>query len=231
VQDQLAHVIGTESMLAGERAPAAPDLATAPHVRNDIGQRNEAWVASLRPGPPTAVLARFRAVVALRLEQLRSRSTEEFDAIGPSPVGPVPYREFMNIRVMDNWAHEQDIRRAVGRPGHRSGPVVEHSLARFVPAMAFVVGKKAAAPDGTSVVFDLTGDAPRRFAVVVSGGRAALAEVPPSPTVTLRLDVETWWCLALGRSEGPTVRAAGDVTIEGDGELGQRVIDNLTFMI
>jgi uncharacterized protein (TIGR03083 family) len=232
VQDQLAHVIGTESMLAGERPPTPPpDLVAAPHVHTDIGRLNEAWVASLRAEPPAAVLSRFRAITEVRLEQLRSRSTEDFDAIGPSPVGQVPYREFMDVRVMDNWVHEQDIRRAVGRPGHRSGPVVEQSLARLVPAMAFVVGKKAAAPDGMSVVFDLTGETPRRFAVVMSGGRAALAEVPPSPTVTLRVDAEAWWCLALGRRDGPAMRSAGVVEIQGDQQLGERVIDNLTFMV
>jgi uncharacterized protein (TIGR03083 family) len=231
VQDQLAHLIGTESMLAGDPAPPQPEEEPAPHVRNEIGRANEAWVASMRELPPEAVLQRFREIAARRIAQLRAAGREVFDALGPSPVGQVPYREFMSVRVMDNWVHEQDIRRAVGQPGHRTGPVADHALARFEPAMAFVVGKKAGAPDGTSVRFELAGDAPRRIDVVVRGGRAVVAEAPESPTVTLRLDVETWWCLALGRRDGPTARAAGDVVIEGDTELGARIIDNLAFMI
>jgi len=233
VQDQLAHLVGTESMLAGD--PAPPDAGDDPaHVHNDIGRANEAWIASMRDLPPSEVLARFRAVTARRLDQLRAGGPDLFDALGPSPVGRVPYREFMNVRVMDHWVHEQDIRRAVGRPGHRSGPVVEHALTRFEPAMAFVVGKKAAAPEGTSVRFELGGEAPRRIDVAVRDGRAVLAvppDAPDAPTVTLRLDVETWWCLALGRRDGPTALAVGDVVVDGDIALGERIVENLTFMI
>jgi uncharacterized protein (TIGR03083 family) len=234
VQDQLAHLVGTESMLAGDPAPPDASGDEPAHVRNEIGRANEAWIASMRDLPPGEVLTRFRAITARRLDQLRAGGPELFEALGPSPVGRVPYREFMNVRVMDHWVHEQDIRRAAGRPGHRSGPVVEHSLARFEPAMAFVVGKKAAAPEGTSVRFELGGEAPRRIDVAVRDGRAVLA-VPPdagqAPTVTLRLDVETWWCLALGRRDGPSALAAGDVVLDGDIALGERIVDNLTFMI
>jgi hypothetical protein len=30
----------------------------------------------------------------------------------------------MHIRIFDCWVHEQDMRRATGRPGHLTGPVV-----------------------------------------------------------------------------------------------------------
>jgi hypothetical protein len=30
---------------------------------------------------------------------------------------------------MDNWSHEPDIRRAVGRPGHTEGPAVQQAVA------------------------------------------------------------------------------------------------------
>jgi uncharacterized protein (TIGR03083 family) len=185
----------------------------------------------MRSLPPADVLARWREVSAQRVDQLRSAPPERFDELGPSPVGQVPYREFMAVRVMDCWSHEQDIRRAVGKPGHRAGPIVEHSLDRFVSGMPFVVGKKAGAPDGTSVVFELSGDAPRTIAVTVADGRAKVVDGAPSPTVRLAMDVETWWCLCLGRWDGPTVRAKGLVTIEGDRALGEKVVDSMTFMI
>jgi uncharacterized protein (TIGR03083 family) len=232
VQDQLAHLIGTESMLAGRPGPGgAEETANLPHVHNPIGAANEAWVISMRSLPPADVLARWREVSAQRVDQLRSAPPERFDELGPSPVGQVPYREFMAVRVMDCWSHEQDIRRAVGKPGHRAGPIVEHSLDRFVSGMPFVVGKKAGAPDGTSVVFELSGDAPRTIAVTVADGRAKVVDDAPSPTVRLAMDAETWWCLCLGRWDGPTVRAKGLVTIDGDRALGEKVVDSMTFMI
>jgi len=232
VKDQVAHLIGTESALAGEPSPPPPpSLADAGHVHNEIGRSNEAWVASLRATPPGRVLGRFREITTVRLEQLRASSREDFDALGPSPVGRVPYREFMSVRLMDNWVHEQDIRRAVARGGHRQGPVVDGVLARFVGAMPFVVGKKVGAANGSSVVFDLDGETRLRFAVVVDEGRASIAEPPERATATLHLGTETWWCLALGRGHGADVTASGGVSIDGDDELAHRVIDNLAFMI
>ena len=45
VQDIVAHMVGTESMLAGETAPEAKrDLRESDHVRNDIAAMNEQWV-------------------------------------------------------------------------------------------------------------------------------------------------------------------------------------------
>jgi uncharacterized protein (TIGR03083 family) len=188
-------------------------------------------VASLRPCSAVEVLATFRTLAAERLDQLRSYPVERFDEEGPSPVGRVPYRDFMAVRAMDTWVHEQDIRRAVGRPGHRSGPVVEVALQRFAAAMPFVVGKGAAAPDGSSVLFRLHGDSARDLALAVTDGRARLVGAPPAqPTVTLAMTTETWWCLGLGRWDGERARAEG-LVIEGDRALGERIVDRLAFMI
>ena len=60
VQDVVAHVIGTESMLLGDPAPEV-EVTAADHVRNDIGRFNEAWVVSMADLAPAEVLAAFRA--------------------------------------------------------------------------------------------------------------------------------------------------------------------------
>src|SRR2546423_1676852 len=90
VKDQLAHIVGTESMLLGRTAPpAAP--AGLPHVHNPIGEMNEAWVDSLRSVPGPEVLARFAEVTGERLAALRGMSDEEIERGGASPIGPGPY--------------------------------------------------------------------------------------------------------------------------------------------
>ena len=174
----------------------------------------------------------FRDVTSRRLSQLRSWPTSRFDEVGPSPVGPVPYREFMRVRVMDCWVHEQDIRVATARPGHRRGPAATLAIGRLASAMPFIVGKKVGAPDGTVVRFDLTGDEPRRVEVVVQGGRAALSEEAESkPTTEVRMDLEVFWRLGCGRVTGEAARGAGLVELRGDADLGQRVVDSMAFMI
>ena len=59
VRDQISHIIGTERVLAGESGPPAPATA-GPHVRNPIGEANEAWVAERRGRPGSEVLAELR---------------------------------------------------------------------------------------------------------------------------------------------------------------------------
>ena len=158
VHDVVAHLIGSESRLAGDdEPPASIDVTTFAHVRNAIGSANEQWVRALGPEPPEAMLVRFRDVTRRRAASLSAISPEEFDTPMQTPVGIAPYRRFMEIRVFDCWLHEQDIRSAVGRAGHEDGRCAEVSVDEVVRALGFIVGKQAAAPDGSAVTIELIG--------------------------------------------------------------------------
>ena len=231
VQDHVAHVVGTESRLAGRPVPdhRPEDVA---HVKNDIGRGNEVWVDFLRSHSGAAVLEAFREVTAARLQRLRSMNADGFSEPTQTPVGPGTVRDFMVIRIFDCWVHEQDVRRAVGRPGHMEGPVVVHSMDRMARAMPFVVGKQAAAPDGTTVIFEVIGPAGRTMPIGVDGGRASfLDSTPASPTVRLTMDVETFTCLGNGRWEGSRVLASDKVRIDGDRALGVTIVARMNFMV
>jgi uncharacterized protein (TIGR03083 family) len=231
VRDVLSHLIGIERVLLGEAAPP-PLTELPPHVENEVGARNEAWVAPRRSRPGPEVLQEFQQVTARRIADLRSWPQSRFDEIGPSPVGEVPYREFMHVRVMDSWVHEQDIRVATGRPGHDSGPAAQLSIDRLCAAMSFVVGKQAGTPEGASVRFDLRGPLSRRIDVVVRDGRAkAGVELDGQPTASLDMDVEVFWRLTCGRVDGKAALLAGLVDIGGDDGLASRVLDAMAFMI
>jgi uncharacterized protein (TIGR03083 family) len=230
VKDLLAHVVGTERFLLGEAPP--PDPGPAPHVRNPLGAANEAWVAARRSSSGAEVLEEFEQVAARRLERLRAMGPEDFDRVGPSPLGEVPYREFMAARVMDCWVHEQDMRVATGRPGHDGGPVAELALGRLASAMGYVVAKKAAAPEGATVAFELAGDSPRRVQVAVRGGRGVVEDEPvPEPTAVLEMGAEAFWRLACGRVGGEEALGAAMVRLRGDVALGERVVRNMAFMV
>ena len=219
VQDNVAHMIGTERMLLGEQPTAGETAGDAPHVRNDIGKANERWIATYRDRPGAAVLDEFRAVTARRLDALRALTTDEWDREGFTPEGPGPYRLFMAIRVFDCWYHDQDMREALDRPGFLEGPVADLSIGR-IPAkgLPYVVGKKAGAPPGSTVVFEVAGSPPIVAAVhVPPEGRAVLLDAAPAaPTVTLEMDRRTFARLAGGRWSGDRARADGVVRIDGD---------------
>lgn len=230
VKDVMAHIVGTESALEGQGAPAsAVDVRSLAHVRNDVGALNEAWVESFRSVAPAEVLAQLRDVTGRRAARLRSMSAEQFEADSWTPAGPGTYGRFMQIRVYDCWVHEQDIRDAVGRPGHDSGPAAEQSLDEIVRALGYIVGKKAAAPSGSTVTIELTGPSGRTVHVAVDGRAAVVERLDRPADATIRMPAGLFVRLAAGRLE-PEARMA-EVGLEGDGDLGRRVVANLNFTI
>lgn len=227
VTDIVAHLIGTEASLAGDETPApGTDVRALPHVRGDVAAFNEQWVQALRDAAPGEMLARFRDVTARRAALLERMTQSAFDAPSWTPAGQATYGRFMQIRVFDCWTHEQDIREAVGTPGHEDGPSAEVALGEAVRALGYLVGKRAAAPDGAIVRIELTGPLVRRLTVVVDG-RARLVDEPPGPpTAVLRMSSSHYMRLGGGRTGDH-----GGVELDGDRDLARRVLDNLAFTI
>jgi uncharacterized protein (TIGR03083 family) len=230
VRDQLSHLIGIERMLLGDAAPAL-EGPVPEYVHNAIGEMNEAWIAARRALPGGEVLAEFAAVTKRRLDELRTFAPERFDVVGPSPIGEVPYRRFMVTRVFDSWVHEQDARRALERPGGLGGPGEALTLDQIGAAMPYVLGKLVAAPDGTSVVWDVHGTLPRLVTVSIENGRGSLRdEAPARPTVRFTLGSASYWRLGCGRVSANRALASEPVTIAGDEVLGQRILEHMNFM-
>lgn len=227
VKDNLSHVIGTESMILGRPAPEH-QVDEKPWVRNPIGASNEIQVDYRRGWSPEKVLDEFREVTAERMKTLENLSADELGAESWTPIGPGTVRDLLAVRVMDCWVHEQDIRRALGKPGGLDGPVAGHAFARHAGAIPYVVGKKAAAPDGTTVVVEIAGQEP--FAVGVEGKRAnRLDAVPADPTVRLSTDLDTFNRLCTGRGDPEPLKQ--QVTVAGDADLAAKILDQINFMV
>ena len=232
VQDQISHLAGSETGILGDPDPDhAPSEETLAHTRSDQGRRNEIVVDFRRPWAGAQVLSDFRAKTARRVEFLRGRSDDDFAAEMQTPVGPAPMSEFISIRIMDAWIHEQDIRRAVNRPGHYDSPAAAHALNRVIRAMPFVAARRAQAPDGATVALDVSGPAGRLSYIGVEGGRGRELDSPPdSPTVRISLDAETFGCLGCGRWDPEEILQSGRVSIEGDTALGESIVRQMNIM-
>jgi uncharacterized protein (TIGR03083 family) len=230
VAANVAHIIGTEQMLLGAPSPeVAVDRGAARHVRNDIGAFNEAWVQELSTRTPAELLTMFTDVTVRRLAALEEMSHAEWDTETFTPAGRDTYGRFMRIRVFDCWFHEQDIREAVGRPGHDDGPAVEVTLDEVTTALGFVVGKRAALPSGESVTFELTGPSARTIHVAVAERATVVDHLDEPAAVTITLPVVPFTRLCGGRTTFETVRNLIDV--EGDLQLGEQVLANLAYTV
>jgi uncharacterized protein (TIGR03083 family) len=212
VKDQLSHLVGIERSIMGQPAPVW-DGPFGDHVHNDFARSNERWVET-------------------RLAQLELLTEDEWAAVGWSPLGERPHAEFMEIRVYDSWVHEQDVRRALDRPGGGGNQASALSIDRVQGAMGFVVAKLAGSPDGTVVRFDVAGpdrDA-RAFTVAVRDGRAREVGDEVAPTVTLSMSSLDFVRLGCGRVGAAELEAAGSIGVDGDAAAGRAVLGAMNFM-
>jgi uncharacterized protein (TIGR03083 family) len=229
VKDNVAHIIGTEAMLLGELPAVEINRADHPHVRNDIGAFNEQWVESMRSESASNLLNRLRDVTSRRLRVLDTMEPDEWDAESFTPAGQDTYGRFIRIRAFDCWMHEQDIREAIGRPGGHGGPAAVLAIEEMATAMGFVVGKRAAAPAGSRVRFELSGPAARRIDIAVEDRARVVDDLDGPPTVTITMPAGLFARLAGGRAN-PS-RHRDDITFGGDAELGERIVAHLAYTI
>ncbi|MDP7721851.1 maleylpyruvate isomerase family mycothiol-dependent enzyme [Mycobacterium sp. TY814] len=234
VKAVVSHIIGTESFLQGVSPPEPDiDVKALDHVRNDIGVMNECWVRHLSAESGAQVLAKFREVTGQRRKVLQDMSEDAWNAVSFTPAGPDSYGRFMRIRVFDCWMHEQDIRIGLQRPSSDEdlqGPALRLSLDEVETSMGFVVGKLAKAPEGSRVLFDLTGPAAHEIRVSVDG-RAQLVDDfgGQEPTATIRVDALQFTRLAGGRPLCPA--RSQDVELDGDRDVAGRIVERINFVI
>ncbi|WP_096370222.1 maleylpyruvate isomerase family mycothiol-dependent enzyme [Mycobacterium ulcerans] len=229
-----AHLIGTESFLMGVAAPEPDvDVSALGHVRNPIGVMNEYWVRHLCGESGASLLERFRNVTEKRRKALTDLSNEEWNAATTTPAGPDSYGRFMRIRVFDCWMHEQDIRHALQQESsdeQLAGPASRLSLDEISTSMGFVVGKLAKAPEGSRVLFELTGPLTREIRVNVEGRAQVVDDFGgQEPTATIRIDGLQFTRLAGGRPKSPA--RSQDIEFGGDKDLAAHIVERLNFVI
>jgi uncharacterized protein (TIGR03083 family) len=206
-------------MINTSKLSAEPDQA-----QNAIGESNEVGVDYRRSQSGGEVFDEFREVVAARLAQLHALTADDLKREVVTPAGPGTLADMLRLRVMDTWSHEQDMRRALGRPGHVEGPAAEEAVGFFAGFLPLIVGKRAGAPEGATVAVEV-GDC-YRSAIEIINGRATIAErEPENVTVALSIPPATFAALVGGRSDVPD-----DVEISGDEALGKAIVDQLGFL-
>ncbi|MGO4614492.1 maleylpyruvate isomerase family mycothiol-dependent enzyme [Nocardia sp. 2YAB30] len=235
VFDVVAHVIGTESWLLGERPPAhdpnrvKTDVRTLPYVRNETAVLNEIWVDRLRPLPGARLAELYHDVVDRRRQALAAMGEAEWEKETVSPIGPVSYSRFMRVRLLDCWMHELDIADALGVRVAEGGPRGELAFAEFAGSIPRVVVKKGGAPDGSRITFALTGPLARTLHIEMAG-RASYVDAFDEPA-SVEIGMDSGLFVRLGGGRTTAEKHLEEITVDGDTELGQRLVRHLAFTL
>lgn len=224
VKAVVSHVAHLESILAGAPEETA-EIGEPSHVTGPMGQFTEIGVVTRRDRTPASIIEEIRSVTETRSKALLADPPTDASAPAPGIFGLIGWtqRTLLRNRPLDVWMHEQDVRRAVGRPGGIDSVAAQHVADYLSEAFPFIVGKKVKPPVGTTAVLAVEGS-PEVAVVIGEDGRGRrLPEVPAAPDVRVATDRATFIAAAGGRR----APEEGAVTITGDAGLGQRIVARL----
>jgi uncharacterized protein (TIGR03083 family) len=221
VKDNVAHTAHLEAVLAG-----APEetlaVEEAGHVKGLTGLYTEQGVLARRGRDMAALAEEVESSAASRYAALQADPPTDGASPPPRTPGGAPWstERLLSNRPLDVWMHEQDIRRAIGRPGGFDTAAARHTIAVFGQALPMVVGKRVSPPAGTTVRVDVP-EAEQSWTVAVDeGGRAAFVAAQDAPTARITLAAEDFIVLAGGRRGVDTTVPK----IEGDAALADAVL-------
>jgi uncharacterized protein (TIGR03083 family) len=220
VRAVVGHLASIEQMLAGWLPGSADELPPFDRVAAFTQQTAGLGDADFA--------ARVAETFGQRRADLAALSEQDLGRPSWTPVGPASYGSFLAVRVFDFWVHERDITTPLGLPTDDGDARAEIALAEVERSLGYIAGKKIGMPDGSSIVFRLTGPLRRDLYVTVDG-RAKVVSHIDRPDVELSTDSVTFVQLACGRIDPQAQIDAGLVRWTGDAELGNRAARNLRY--
>ncbi len=225
VKDNVAHTAHLEAVLAGA-AEETVEVGEAAHLTGPMSHYTEQGVVARREQDMETLAAEIERSVVTRYAALLAEPPTDGSASPPLTPGGVPWdvATLLSNRPLDVWMHDQDVRRAIGRPGAYDTPAARHALSVFGAALPMVVGKRLAPPAGTTVRVAVPGADLRWTVEVGADGRATATDDATAATTCVTLSPEDFVVLAGGRRAPETTSAV----IEGDEELGRRLLRSLT---
>ena len=218
VHDVAAHLAHLEAVLAGLDSDPPPSRGNGSSPSADYTQ---AGVDARADRSPQELVDELRRCVEARAEELRDLPDPSAKPDRTPGAVDWTWEVLLRNRTIDVWCHEQDIRRAVDRPGSLGSGGAQVTTHSFAAGMPYVLGKRVRPPVGTSVVWRITGDVPMEIGAVIGDDGRAAPQVADDPNTTLTMTSEAFTVLGAGRRTSEQV----DVEIEGDNELGHAVLE------
>lgn len=230
VKDMLAHLSSFEAIASGLAEHAADQDVSALAHAVGFNETVEKDVQARKSWEPQRIAQELLDGGQQHAKALRSISDQDYEAgVTKLPFGEMPSKDILPIRILDLYFHEQDLRRATGNPGHLDGDVARFCFERMRRAIPQVLGKVVGISGDQTVVLNLTSHVGETVAFGIGeGGRVVeLADLPMEPTVRIACDLEQFLMLTGGRGDWRARAAQGAISIAGDRDLAERIIDSL----
>jgi uncharacterized protein (TIGR03083 family) len=224
VRDVVSHVIGLECELLGDPRPIHNLPIDLRHITSEFARYMEVPVDKRRHHTAPEMTSELEYTIIRRSRQLRNEPRPADTVVRNPGFGEATLENLLWQRAFDVWAHEQDVRRALGKPGNLDSRGALHARDWLLAAMPKVIAKDAGAKPGSAVVLDVHGPVEfmRTVRVDDQGHGTIDGSVSLGPAVTLTLDWETFVRLACGRIRPQSV---GDrVKVEGDEALAEQIL-------
>ncbi len=230
VADIAAHAIDIESFVGGEPgADHTPNWDDLPHAVGPLSQFIETGIDYRRGRSKDEVLAELRSRIQVRRAQLDALPADA-EVVGISGK-PSPLPRVIRTRTFDLWAHEQDIRSAIGQDGNWSTPEAVIAFQQMAASLPYVWGKGVGAPAGATVQLTVTGPEleAELYAAVDDDGKAMASAAVEKPTVHVTLSWPDYMRLTCGRVNAEDPELLARVSAEGDPELVSALLTKLTI--
>ncbi|MEZ5228236.1 MAG: maleylpyruvate isomerase family mycothiol-dependent enzyme [Acidimicrobiales bacterium] len=169
---------------------------------NDFAKYMETHVQIRRALPFVSVVDELDGMLPRRVAQLRAQAAEG-DIEVPGPFGLRPLSKSLPVRVFDLWAHEQDIRRAVGEPPRVDGISSAVALRQSLVGWTQGLPRAELGIDG-ELIIDVTGPEASTTTITLGEG---------GPSATLRGDLGQITRAFCGRGELDADMLTGDADV------------------
>ncbi len=219
VKDHVSHVVGLEQSFGGAPEPdiKVPDYD---HVSGDFARYMELHVEARRALPIVAIVDELTTMIPRRVRQVEAAVAEgDIEVAGPMGITS-KLSSSIPIRVLDLYAHQLDISRALGKPSKVDGPVADFVMSRCFGAWSAILPRESKT-DG-SLMLGTTNPHPHQQVIKIGDEpdvNSAQASIVGSRDTMLKL--------AMGRGDLDEVLNEADVS--GDSDLLNAVKPHLAF--
>ena len=232
VRDVVAHLVGDDvGRLSRSRdrhvAPAARPHESLPEL---VHRLNHEWVTAAARISPVLLVDLLRTTTPQvmdfwqRVDLGALGEPVSWAGPGAAPVWLDGARDFT-----EDWVHQQQIRRALGRPGADEPAMVHAVLETFVRAVPYTLDRRAPAPgDGAPLTVHVPGPAGGTWTWRPSGKGWIWTRRAVPATTSVTLGADDLWKVCVRMIE--PAEAAARAEVHGDAHLADAVLHTVSVI-